>query len=49
MLAIETFGDLFKKDLIEAGLIYARWALRSLDISPYLLVLFKRGLKRGEA
>ena len=49
MLAIETFGDLFKKDLIEAGSIYAHQALWTLDISPYLSVLFKRGLKRGEA
>ena len=49
MSAIETFGDLFKKDLIEAGSIYAHWALRTLNISPYLSGLFKRGLKRGEA
>ena len=49
MTAIETFGDLFKKDLIEAGSIYAHRALWTLDISPYLSTLFKRGLKRGEA
>ena len=48
MTAIETFGDLFKKDLIEVGSIYARRALRTLDISLYLSALFKRGLKRGE-
>ena len=49
MTAIETFGDLFKRDFIEAGSIYARRALRTLDISPYLGSLLKRGLKRGEA
>ena len=49
MTVIETFGDLFKKDLIKAGSIYARRALRTLDISPYLSALFKRGLKKGEA
>ena len=49
MTAIETFGDLFKNDLIEAGSIYARRALRTLDISPYLSALFKRGLKRRES
>ena len=49
MSAIETFGDLFKKDLIEAGSVHARRALRMLDISPYLSALFKRGLKKGEA
>ena len=49
MTAIETFGDLFKNDFIEAGSIYARRALRTLDISPYLSALFKRGLKRREA
>ena len=49
MTAIETFGDLFKKDLIEVGSIYARRALRTLDISPYLSGLFKRGLRKGEA
>ena len=48
MSAIETFRDLFKKDLIEASLIYAHRALRMLDILPYLLVLFKRGLSRRE-
>ena len=35
MTAIETFGDLFKGDLIEAGSIYARKALRALDISHW--------------
>ena len=49
MTAIETFGDLFKKDLIKVGSIYACQALRMLDISPYLSALFKRGLKKGEA
>ena len=49
MSTIETFEDLFKKDLIEAGLIYAHWALRMLDISPYLSSLFRRGLRKGEA
>ena len=49
MTAIETFGDLFKKDLIEAGSICAHRALRTLDISPYLSAIFKRGLKRRES
>ena len=49
MTAIETFEDLFKNDFIEAGSIYARRALRALDISPYLSALFKRGLKRRES
>ena len=49
MMVIETFRDLFKKDLIEAGSIYARRALRNLNISLYLLVILKRGLKRREA
>ena len=38
-----------KKDFIEAGSIYARRALRMLDISPYLSAMFKRGLRKGEA
>ena len=53
MMVIETFRDLFKKDLIEAGSIYARRALRNLNILLYLLVILlvilKRGLKRREA
>ena len=49
MSMVETFGDLFKRDLIEAGLIYACWALRTLDISLYLSALFNRGLNRREA
>ena len=41
----DTFNNMFKKDLIEAGSIYARWALRTLDILPYLSGLFTLGVK----
>ena len=44
----ETWSDLYKKDLLEAGLMVACCLLCLMGGSPYLEALLRRGLKRRE-
>ena len=44
----ETWEDLYKKDLLEVGLMVSHYQLHQMDRSPYLEALLRRGLKRKE-
>ena len=48
MLMLETFSNLYKKDLIEVGGIHAHCQLCEIDTSLYLAAILKWGLKRWE-
>ena len=44
----ETWSNLYKKDLLEAGSMVGRRRLYTMEGSPYLKALLCRGLKRHE-